>query len=146
MGGAINQDTVRGWARVPDTPVGELHVAEPAMMLATALLLLDHSDGSLLLVANAVNYDATDERVQGAWTDAVSRLDGMTADLAAAAPSTVAVIEATAPQSSSNHTPEQFYAMVEAGKEAIRDGEVFQVVLSQRFAMDCPCLLYTSDA
>ena len=28
--------------------------------------------------------------------------------------------------------------MVEAGKEAIRAGEVFQVVLSQRFAVDCP--------
>jgi anthranilate synthase component 1 len=108
------------------------------MMLTTDLAILDHADGSLLLVANAINYDATDERVQDAWTDAVSRLDRMTADLAAAAPSTVAVIEPTAPQASSNHTPEQFCAMVEAGKEAIRDGEVFQVVLSQRFAMDCP--------
>ena len=29
-------------------------------------------------------------------------------------------------------------AAVEAGKEAIRDGEVFQVVLSQRLDLDCP--------
>ena len=34
------------------------------MMLATDLAVLDHTDGSLLLVANAVNYDATDERVE----------------------------------------------------------------------------------
>jgi anthranilate synthase component 1 len=138
MVGTIAYDAVRRWERVPDTTADELHLPELSMMLTTDLAILDHADGSLLLVANAINYDATDERVQDAWADAVSRLDRMTADLAAAAPSTVAVIEPTAPQASSNHTPEQFCAMVEAGKEAIRDGEVFQVVLSQRFAMDCP--------
>ena len=138
MVGTITYDAVRRWERVPDTTADQLHLPELSMMLTTDLAILDHADGSLLLVANAVNYDATDERVNGAWSDAVSRLDRMTADLATDAPSTVAVIEATAPMASSNHTPEQFYAMVEAGKEAIRDGEVFQVVLSQRFAMDCP--------
>jgi anthranilate synthase component 1 len=138
MVGAITYDAVRRWERVPDTTADELGLPELSMMLATDLAILDHADGSLLLVANAVNYDATDERVEDAWTDAVNRLDRMTADLAAAAPSTVAIIKATEPQTSSNRTPDQFYAMVTAGKEAIRAGEVFQVVLSQRFSMDCP--------
>ncbi len=138
MVGAITYDAVRRWENVPDTAPDELHLPELAMMLATDLAVLDHADGSLLLVANAVNYDATDERVDDAWTDAVGRLDRMTADLGAGAPSTVAVIDPTAPEASSNHTPQQFHAMVEAGKEAIRAGEVFQVVLSQRFAVDCP--------
>ena len=34
------------------------------MMLATDLAVFDHSDGSFLLVANAVNRDATDERIE----------------------------------------------------------------------------------
>jgi anthranilate synthase component 1 len=138
MVGAITYDAVRRWEKVTDNLPDELHLPELAMMLATDLAVLDHADGSLLLVANAVNYDATDERVQDAWAGAVSRLDRMTADLAAAAPSTVAVIDPCTPQSSSNRTPEQFHAMVEAGKEAVRAGEVFQVVLSQRFSLDCP--------
>lgn len=138
MVGAITYDAVRRWERVPDELPDELHLPELAMMLSTDLAVLDHADGSLLLVANAINYDATDERMEEAWTDAVSRLDRMTADLAAAAPSTVAVIEPTAPEALSNCTPEQFHAMVEAGKDAIRAGEVFQVVLSQRFSVDCP--------
>ena len=138
MVGAITYDAVRRWEKVPDTAPDELRIPELAMMLATDLAILDHADGSLLLVANAVNYDATDERVEDAWTDAVGRLDRMTAEMAVAAPSTVAVIEPTAPQASSNRTPEQFHAMVEAGREAIRAGEVFQVVLSQRFSVDCP--------
>ena len=64
----------------------------------------------------------------------------MTADLAAAAPSTVAVLRALdRPQPREQRgTVAEYLAAVEAGKEAIRAGEVFQVVLSQRFAVDCP--------
>ena len=46
------------------------------MMLATDLAVLDHADGSVLLIANAINYDDTDERVDEAYADAVARLDG----------------------------------------------------------------------
>ena len=40
------------------------------MMLATDLAVLDHFDGSVLLIANAINYDDTDERVDEAYADA----------------------------------------------------------------------------
>ena len=63
-------------------------------MLATDLAVLDHADGSVLLIANALNWDATDERVEEAWADAVARLDTMTRDLAAPAESTVSVVDA----------------------------------------------------
>ena len=104
------------------------------MMLATDLAVLDHTDGSLLLVANAVNYDGTDERVDEAWADAVARLDRMTAELAAPAPSTVAVHGGPPSAPARQRTErEEYLAAVVEGKEAIRDGEVFQVVISQRF-------------
>ena len=46
-------------------------------MLATDLAVLDHADGSVLLIANAINYDDTDERRRlRRTTDAVARLDG----------------------------------------------------------------------
>ena len=82
MVGAITYDAVRRWERVPDTGRDELDLPEIGMLFATDLAVLDHTDGSLLLVANAVNYDATDERVEWAWADAVDRLDRMTAQLA----------------------------------------------------------------
>ena len=135
--GAISYDAVRRWERVPDTGRDELQLPELAMMLATDLAVFDHSDGSLLLVANAVNHDATDERIEQAWADAVRRLDRMTEELAAPAPSTVATIEPLAAQPRSSHTQEEFEAMVEQAKEAIRAGEAFQVVVSQRFTVPC---------
>jgi anthranilate synthase component 1 len=143
MVGAITYDAVRRWERVPDTLPDELGLPEISMMLATDLAVLDHADGSVLLVANAVNYDATDDRVEQAWADAVARLDAMTSDLAAPAPSTVATVDRETFDRArsavrSNFTPIDFEEMVERAKEDIRAGEVFQVVLSQRFSTACP--------
>jgi anthranilate synthase component 1 len=93
----------------------------------------------VLLIANAVNYDGTDERVDEAWADAVARLNRMTGDLGAPSASTIAVLDPDAsarPRQRSDR--DDYLAAVTAGKRAIRDGEVFQVVLSQRFDLDCP--------
>ncbi len=138
MVGAITYDAVRRWETVPDTGVDDLGIPELGMLLATDLAVLDHADGSLLLVANAVNYDATDARVEWAWSDAVERLDRMTAELSAPAASTVAVIEPVASEVDSTHTQEQFHDIVERCKEEIRAGEAFQIVVSQRFSLPCP--------
>ncbi len=142
MVGAITYDAVRRWERVPDTLPDELGLPEISMMLATDLAVLDHSDGSVLLVANAINYDATDERVEDAWADAVTRLDVMTSALAAPAPSTVATVDredftTALGDVRSNVLQTDFEEMVEQAKEDIRAGEVFQVVLSQRFSTAC---------
>lgn len=141
MVGFIGYDAVRHWERLPSTATDDLGLPEIAMMFATDVAVLDHTDGSILLVANAVNFDDTDARVDDAWADAVTRLDRMTEDLAAPAASTVAVVRPVDLNPESTHSPERYREMVEEGKEAIRAGEVFQVVLSQRFSVPC-----TADA
>ncbi len=143
MVGAVSYDAVRRWEKVPATAPDLLHTPELAMMLATDLAVLDHNDGSILLVANAINYDATDERVEWAWADAVERLDRMSTELAAPADSTVALVDAGVAEQAmagvtGNMSPRRYQEIVEAAKEDIRAGEVFQVVLSQRFSMECP--------
>jgi anthranilate synthase component 1 len=139
MVGFLSWDAVRRWERLPDTTVDELGVPELSMSLATDLAVFDHSDATLLLIANAVNYDDTDARVDEAWADAVARLDRMTAQLMQPAPSTVAVHDRTVPAAARERTPRgEYLAAVAEGKQAIRDGEVFQVVLAQRFDLDCP--------
>jgi anthranilate synthase component I len=138
MVGALTYDIVRRWERLPDDNVNDLALPELTMMLATDLAVLDHADGSLLLVANAVNYDFTDERVDEAWADAVDRLDRMTAQLAAPAPSTVAVPGEAVPDVRAQLDAAAYGAMVERAKEAVRAGDVFQVVPSQRYEIPCP--------
>ncbi len=132
--GFVGYDAVRRLERLPELTEDDLHLPELAMMLATDLAVLDHADGSILLIANAINWDDTDERVDEAWADAVSRLDRMTTELAASAPATVATYDADAPPSFTRRTAsEDYLAGVDTAKEEIRSGEAFQVVLSQRF-------------
>jgi anthranilate synthase component 1 len=134
--GLVSYDAVRRLERLPESTVDDLHVPELAMMLATDLAVLDHSDGSVVLIANAINYDNTDERVDWAHADAVERLDLMTADLGAPAPSTVAAFDTDHPPVYDRGTLSADYrAAVEKAKQEIEAGEAFQVVLSQRFTM-----------
>ena len=64
MVGAVSYDAVRRWERIPSELPDVLGVPEIGMVLATDVAVLDHSDGSIVLVASAINYDDTDERVE----------------------------------------------------------------------------------
>ena len=94
MVGYLGYDVVRRLERLPELTVDDLRLPELVMLLATDLAAVDHHEGTITLIANAINWDASDERVDEAYDDAVARLDRMTVELAAPAPSTVAVLPA----------------------------------------------------
>jgi anthranilate synthase component 1 len=126
--GYLSYDAVRRMERLPSTVPDELGMPELTMMLATDLAVLDHSDGSVWLIANVVRG--------GAYDDAVARLDAMAADLAKPGEPSVAVVDlAATPVVTSRSGAEAYIAGVETVKEHIRAGDAFQVVLSQRFEM-----------
>ncbi len=135
MVGFIGYDAVRRLERLPEHTTDDLHLPELVMLLATDLAALDHHEGTITLIANAVNWDDSPERVDAAYDAAVARLDEMTRGLAAPAPATTAVYERPKPTYTRRRSQEEHVAAVNVAKEAIRAGEAFQVVLSQRFEM-----------
>jgi anthranilate synthase component 1 len=125
--GYLGYDVVRRLERLPETSTDDLGMPELAMMLITDLAVLDHTDGTVLLIANAF---------AGGYDDAVTRLDAMAADLTKAVPPGVAVLEtAEAPPVQSNLPPGVYAEGVERIREHIRAGDAFQVVLAQRFEL-----------
>ena len=122
MVGYLGYDLVRRLEKLPSLADDDLQIPELVMLLASDLAAVDHHEGTIWLIANAVNWDGSDERVDEAYDDAVARLDRMTADLAAPAASTVSTFAKPAPDYRRQRTT----------------GEAFQVVLSQRFEIDCP--------
>ena len=152
--GFMAYDMVRRLERLPETTVDDLGLPDLMMVLATDLAAVDHHEGTITLIANAVNWDGSDERVEEAYADAVARLDRMTAALAAPAPSTVSVFDRPKPDYTAQRTLEEYSEIVTSLVGEIEAGEAFQVVPSQRFEMDTEadpvdvyrCLLYTSDA
>ncbi|GAA1411219.1 anthranilate synthase component I [Oerskovia paurometabola] len=142
LAGALGWDVVRHWEpTLPANAPDELGVPEVTLCLATDLAVVDHREGSVWLVANAINFDDTDERVDEAYADAVARLDRMQGELVAGTgrgSSTAVVADVPEPELEFRSTREEFEDAVLAGKEAIREGEVFQIVISQRLDLDCP--------
>lgn len=135
--GYLGYDAVRRVEVLPDSNPRDLDIPELAFLLVADLAVLDQHDGEVWLVANAINVDGTDERVDEAYADAVRRLETMADLLAEPTPSAVvsASFDAPLPVRRQRST-EEFQAAVRSAVEEIRAGEAFQVVVSQRFEVD----------
>ncbi|MBO4144405.1 anthranilate synthase component I [Kocuria rhizophila] len=142
MVGFVGWEAVRRWEKLPHPPEDDLHVPELAMNLVSDMAVHDSKDGTVLLVANAVNVNGTDENVDAAYHDAVARLESMLRRLAtplerttvSVAPPGPVDLEAAVEQSWDR---ELFMSAIDRGKQAIVDGEIFQVVVSRRFETEC---------
>ncbi|HEU4346992.1 MAG TPA: anthranilate synthase component I [Actinoplanes sp.] len=135
MVGYLSYDLVRRFERLPATAIDDVPVPELGMMLATDLVVLDHFDGSAILVANAVlAEDADEQQKRAAYHQAVGRLDAMTTALSRPTPPMISTVERVPPGEVVSRTPPGDYQKaVEQAKEAIRAGECFQIVVGQRF-------------
>lgn len=128
--GYLGYDTVRRLERLPATNPDELELPELTFLLATDLAVLDHVEGSVLLVAN-VFASAVDHIA--AYDDAVARLDTMTAQLLRPVQHPVNTLSVGIPDYTSRTPAGDYVKAVEVAKEHIGAGDIFQVVLSQRF-------------
>jgi anthranilate synthase component 1 len=136
MVGFFAYDMVRRLERLPELAVDDLGLPDMLLLLATDVAAVDHHEGTITLIANAVNWNGTDERVDEAYDDAIARLNVMTGALGQALPSTVATFDRPEPQPRAQRTVEEYEAIVERLVREIERGEAFQVVPSQRFEMD----------
>jgi anthranilate synthase component 1 len=116
---------------LPQLAVRDLAIPEVELFLATDLAVLDHQNGSVLLVAAAFTRAWAGDLDAG-YDDAIARLEVMTADLAKSAEPTVATLGSPPAAEVPTRFP-GFRAAVDKAKEEIRAGEAFQVVVAQRF-------------
>jgi anthranilate synthase component I len=134
--GFFAYDLVRRLERLPEHAVDDLGLPDILLLLATDIAAVDHHEGTITLIANAVNWNGTDERVDWAYDDAVARLDVMTEALGTNLTSTVATFSRPAPNNRKQRSVEEYGAIVDKLVGDIEAGEAFQVVPSQRFEMD----------
>lgn len=136
--GFMGYDVIRRIEKLPELSVKDLPLPELSFMLTSDLAVLDHSNGTITLIANAINWDGSNERIDEAFAACNERLDRMQVDLASSLPGDIAIIDTQVePIFNSSLTPEDFKAKVLLAKEEIVAGEAFQIVLSQRFSLSC---------
>ena len=139
--GFIGWEAVRQLERLPDQPPAEFDVPGQALCFVADLVAVDHRFGTVQLIANvlAPGDDAgTDEGwADERWADAQDRLDRMQAALSKPAEAHLERADfSVEPYVSSRTRREDFLASVETAKERIRAGDIFQVVVSQRFELE----------
>ncbi|WP_022899400.1 anthranilate synthase component I [Humibacter albus] len=140
--GFIGWEAVRQLERLPDQPPAEFDVPSQALCFVSDLVAVDHRFGTLQLITNVLVDDvAAGERVDRSraddlWEAAQARLDRMQAELSQNAEAHLELADfGIVPDPVSRTRREDFLASVESAKEHIRAGDVFQVVISQRFEL-----------
>lgn len=138
--GYLGYDVVREVEHLPDVPTDVTGYPDAVMSIIGQMAAFDHFRQRVTLIDNVlVPEGATSEDLDRLYDDAVVRLDQLAAD--GARPLDEPMVEPPMadpelPEVRSSVTAEQYAAAVEVAKEHILAGDIFQVVLSQRFSFD----------
>jgi len=135
FGGAVGYFgyNVAGWSeRIPDSHPDDLGIPDAKLLFFDNVVVFDHVRQRMYVVANVFTKDGT-------LSDAEARLDRAVDRLRRASVEPLAFpagVETAAFRST--HTRESFEQMIRDAKEEIVAGEIFQIVLSQRWETDFP--------
>ena len=134
--GYLGWDVVRFIEAIPDTGVDDLGLDDARVVLPGQLVAFDHLRQRLFVVSNVlvdrdVSLDAQYDAAVEASEQLVSRLGEPVHAPPLAPPRAETVTDAAA-----NMSRDGFLGAVERVKSYIRDGDAFQVVPSQRFALE----------
>lgn len=144
-GGAIGffgYDLLQYYENLPAHRVDDLNMNDMQFMFCDQVIVFDHFKQQLQIVGNVHIPDAaTDSEITKSYEAAVAKLDATMERLQQ--PVTIPVTTGPSVQVDhelkdieSNVTKEQFISNIEQAKEYIRAGDIFQVVLSQRFSIE----------
>jgi len=138
FGGAVGwlgYDVVRAFERIPSRTPDELRLPEACFVITDTIVIFDNLRQTVKVVANAVVDSPAD--AEHAYRAACGRVDAVVAALQGPSPALRPLDPAAARVSdapmSSNTTRDAYKEAVARAKEYILAGDVFQVVLSQRF-------------
>ena len=134
--GYLGYNVAQFLERLPVHQLNDLRVPDIMLMLTDTMVIFDHAQHKLLLVANAQTSRAHPHR---AYRQAVRDIEATARRLRGRLPRAQRRVAHRAGAVRSNVTREEFTRMVERAKSSIRAGDIIQVVLSQRLERELSC-------
>jgi anthranilate synthase component I len=139
--GYLGYDVVREVEHLPAPPTDDLGAPDAVLWVTGHVTAFDHFRQRLYLIENVfLAPDTSDARAADAYDDAADRLDARVGELARPLPYTPSPPPAgelvDLPEFSSTMAHGAYHTAVEVAREHILAGDIFQVVLAQRFDLD----------
>jgi anthranilate synthase component 1 len=141
LGGAVGYfayDFVRQFEKLPVIATDDLEMEDLHLMYFSDLLVFDHLLHRIHIVANIL-VDRGTQSLDAKHRDAVLRIEQIEKRLTAPMSLPVSPAAQTIPEIQSNLGEDEYHSIVRKAKEYIRAGDIFQVVLSQRFSTPVTC-------
>lgn len=137
--GFLGYDVVREVEKLPDVPEDDRGFPDAVMSVIGSLAAFDHWRQRVYLIESVATLGLTSDEIDAAYDEAIGRVRQAVDDLARPLPYTP-----VAPPSPDDELPElestmgggMYQRAVEVAKEHVVAGDIFQVVLSQRYDLE----------
>ena len=141
VGGGVGYfayDLVRQFENLPCRAVDDLNIDDYEVMYFSTILAFDHLKHRIHIIANIID-DRGGQGLESRYQDALLRIEQIEKRLTIPISLPSPAARECIPEPASNLGESKYFANVEAAKSYIQAGDIFQVVLSQRFAMKISC-------
>ncbi len=132
--GYLGYDMVRHFEDLPATKPAVIGAYDSYLFITDTILIFDNVSQKIKIVSNAHLDDGV--TVEQSYAEATAKIDALIKKLKTPLPAPVASPSIKRGSFVSGMSREQFEEAVEKAKEYVRAGDVFQVVLSQRFSAE----------
>jgi anthranilate synthase component I len=137
--GYLGYDVIREVERLPDVPPDDHHLPDAVMSVIGSLAAFDHWRQRVYLIESVPVHGLSGDELDAAYDAAAERVRQAMADLARPLPYVAAEPphdKDELPQVRSSMGAGQYQRAVDVAKEYILEGDIFQVVLAQRFDLE----------
>ena len=141
LGGGVGffaYDIVRQFEKLPDLAEDDLGIDDYQVMYFSNVLAFDHLRHRIHIIANIFN-DRGGQGLEAKYRDALLRIEQTERRLTVPISLPSPVPKESVPEPVSNLSVEKYNSNIEIAKNHIYAGDIFQAVLSQRYAMKIRC-------
>jgi anthranilate synthase component I len=131
--GVLGYEFVRHIENLVASGIQKSDLPHAILLLTTDIAAVDHHSGAIWLIANAINFDNSAERVDEAYMDCLVRLDKMQERLSTPSELKPLKMQTMELDITTDQTDAAYEASVLKAKEHIYAGDAFQIVLSRKF-------------
>ncbi len=132
--GYLGYDMVRHFEQLPTARPAVIDAWDAYFLITDTILIFDNVRQKIKVVSNA--HLTAGQTAEESYTEATAKIDSLIAKLKSPPPAVTPIVSGKQVSFAANMTREAFEAAVEVTKEYIRAGDIFQLVLSQRFSGD----------